>query len=280
MQTHLVCYADEQMTISQELCARSAKEVGGIDHVHKFGPSTIDRAFYNRYKDTLEAPQRGGGKGFWLWKPYIVEAAIRAIPDGDVLIYCDSGVEWVRDVFYLIHQGAFTQSDVLLFGNEHRHIDWCKAEVISKMFGCSTNWEYNGQAYARFKQVQASVIIMRACDYTREFASAWLAWSCIPGFINDDFNPDLQQPEFREHRNDQSILTNLAIEDNIPLHWWPTQYGHSIKSNYPIDVYPQMFYHHRYRNNDWYAYMKHHDIPQTHSADRAINHFMKQPKNV
>jgi len=279
MQTHLICYADSNMSISQRLCTKSAKEVGKIDKVVEYSPHDIDPYFFKRYRNILEAEQRGGGRGYWLWKPYIVDDYIRKTQPGDILIYCDSGVEWVNSVYRLIDQ-LFTEiyegeNDIFLFSNGFRQIDWCKVEVMSKMFGVPGKWDYAGQGYTHYKQVQASVIIMRVNEYTREFASRWLAWSCIPGFIDDQLNAT-QLPEFREHRNDQSIITNLAIEDGIKLHWWPAQYGGPLKGYHPDDTYPQMFYHHRRRNEEWLIETQRLGLP----IDQAIQRFMNQPKNI
>lgn len=278
MQTTLICYADDQMTISQQLCIKSAKEVGKFDQAFSFTPAGIDKFFYQRHKHILEAPQRGGGYGYWLWKPYIVDQAIRALPDGDILVYCDSGVEWINCFKHLYERMCIesyeAENDIFLFSNGHRHIDWCKAEVLTKMLVMPPNWDASKQVPA--KQVQASVMVFRVNEYTRNFCARWLAWSCIPGFIDDSIEwPQL--PEFREHRNDQSILTNLAIEDDIKLHWWPAQYWQEKKKDFPGDNYPQMFYHHRYRNRDWdqYKYSN-----KCESMNEAINVFMKANKHV
>jgi len=277
MQTHLICYADEQMSISQQLCIASAKDKGKIDHVYSFGPNSIDKFFRDRHKSILEAPQRGGGKGFWLWKPYIVEQAIRNLPEKDVLIYCDSGVEWLKPASWLIermwNEGYEGENDVFLFSNGHRHIDWCKAEVIASMFRIYPK-DIKPHLIIN-RQVQASVMLFRINEYTRDFCARWLAWSCIPGFIDDSFNPALQLDEFREHRNDQSILTNLAIEDEVPLHWWPAQYWQSKKADFPRDNYPQMFYHHRLRNEEWYNQYEQ-DMP----INEMLTDFSKRYKNI
>jgi hypothetical protein len=118
-------------------------------------------------------------------------------------------------------------------------------------------------------------MLFKVNEYTRDFCSRWLAWSCIPGFIDDTFNVHLQQPEYREHRNDQSIITNLAIEDGISLHHWPAQYWQGKKVDFPGDNYPQMFYHHRRRNVEW---MK--EIGPGQNKEQAIEKFMKNNKHV
>ncbi len=272
MQTTLICYADDQMTISQQLCIKSAKEKGKIDQALSFGPTSIDKFFLKRHEDILNAPQRGGGKGFWLWKPYIVSMAINSLPENSILIYCDSGVEWINPVDYLIK--TMGHESIFLFNNGHRHIDWCKAEVIEHMLpNYRDSFRQATPGVQNWKQVQASVMLFRVNNITRAFCSAWLAWCCIPGFV-DDMCRGPQHGEFREHRNDQSVITNLAIQQNIHLHWWPAQYWHNSKANFPGDHYPQMFYHHRYRNNEWFKEYPG-QLPNNIIAD-----YMKRPKNA
>lgn len=266
MQTHLICYADSNMTISQQLCLKSASEKGKIDVTVGVNNGFIDTEFQKRYERILSTQQRGGGYGFWLWKPYIVERYIRQMKDGDILIYCDSGVEWINDVKWLT---THMDQDIMLFSNEHRHIDWCKQEIWSHML-------YTMPSSAA-KQVQASVMLFKVNDYTREFCARWLAWCCIPGFV-DDTRRGPQLPEFAEHRNDQSVLTNLQIADKLKLHWWPAQYGHQVCGQYPSDNYGQMFYHHRYRNADWRKYMD--SKGGTYLLQELLRMFMNENKQL
>lgn len=51
--------------------------------------------------------------------------------------------------------------------------------------------------------------------------------------------------EFKEHRHDQSILTNVAIKNNITIYRDPSQYGNSFINEYKNSTYPQIFNLHR-----------------------------------
>lgn len=245
VKTHLVCYADEKMLTSQQLCIISAKQKAGIQTIHACSPFDFDKDFSERNKPILQAEQRGGGKGFWIFKPYFCEKVIRSLQDGDYLIYADSGVEFLRDINVLIDVMYRKSLPIMLFGNGHKHLAWCKHEVARWMLGTDNLARYHNN-----EQVQASVMIFQINDYTKEFCRRWLAWAQIPGMLDDELRgPQLQM--FSAHRNDQSLLTNLAIADNLPLFWWPVQYGHHLKTNYSNASYPQMFYHHRFRESDW-----------------------------
>lgn len=258
----LVCYADEKMETSQALCSKSAFLKGMIDATDIVGPGDINRNFYLMNQETLEGVQRGGGKGFWLFKPYHCEQAVRKSKDGTIIIYADSGVEFIASIEPIIELMDRNGEDIFLFGNGHSHAQWTKGDVLAHMLP-GRNWQTLGE------QVQASVMFFRVNDYTRRFCRRWLAWAQVPGFIDDSPSKIPNHPEFKDGRNDQSILTCLAIQDDIKRHWWPVQYGHHIRGQYSADDnYGQLFYHHRYRETDW------------KNCGLTIEQFMNQPKNT
>jgi hypothetical protein len=48
-------------------------------------------------------------------------------------------------------------------------------------------------------------------------------------------------PEFKDHRHDQSILSLMAIQNNIKLLPEPSEWGNHLTDR----PYPQLFWHHR-----------------------------------
>lgn len=231
-------FASANMTISQELCKKSALQ-NGCSNFITYNPGDIDEVFFLMNAAIFNQPR---GYGYWLWKPYILLHKMMASNEGEIIVYLDSGVEVVNSLNYIKDR---MQGDIWLFGNEHRHTDWCKGDVLHKMLKSDDfeGWDE--------RQVQASVIFVKNTPFARNFVKEWLLWCQMPNFIDDSPSISPNVASFKEHRHDQAILTNLAIRYNIPLHWWPTQYGHSIKHHYPKDNYPQLFNHHRKRNDEW-----------------------------
>jgi hypothetical protein len=262
----LISYADHNMLTSQELLTKSALEKSGIDVEISFSPDSIesDADFTDRNRAILYTQQRGGGYGFWLWKPYICELCARDEADGTYIIYADAGIEFIGSIDPIIQWMEENKQEIFLFGNQHTHAMWCKAKVLEAMI---PKW-YDRAGFEHEEQVQASVIIFKASPRTRRLMREWLAWSEIPGFIDDSENTGITD-HYRDHRNDQSILTNLAIIHGIPRHWWPVQYGHVIRNRYTGDrFYDQVFYHHRWREQDW------------GSNNMTIEQFQSLPKNI
>lgn len=233
--TSLVCYASENMTISQERLVVSSFKYG-VERVFNYSKKDIDPFFYGVNRKTLEQER---GAGYWLWKPYVVNKALLECQDGDVLIYSDAGIELMADVNHLINA---MDEDIMFFSNGWKHVEWCKGVVIGAILNSFLKYE-------TCPQVQASVIVMKVTDKVRAFMAEWLAWCTVPGFI-DDSPTEGNYPTFAEHRHDQAILCCLQIKYNYKMHWWPTQYSEHIRFGFD-DKYPAMFNHHRKRNDEW-----------------------------
>lgn len=233
---HLVNFSDERMTKSQELCSASSLKYG-VNKVHAFRPVNI----YPYFRKVNPVLKEERGAGYWLWKPFFIYEVIRELDEGDVLIYSDSGVEFINDVNHLIN--AMDQ-DILFFSNGHYHKHWCKADVIVNINGFSFRDTED-------QQVQASVIVFKVNQNTKDFVKEWLLWCQMPGFIDDNPSKLPNHPEFAEHRHDQAILTCLQIKYGYKLHWWADGLWYmGMKSKYS-DNYPAIFKHHRKRDNEW-----------------------------
>lgn len=233
--TALVCYASDNMTISQENLVVSSLR-NGVEKVFNYSQKDIDPFFYGVNKDVLSKER---GAGYWLWKPYVINKALLELNDGDILIYSDAGVKIVNLVSCLTDR---MDEDILFFTNGFKHVEWCKADPMKAI-----NFRVRYDDFDE-KQVQASVIVMKVTDKVRGFMREWLAWCQVPGLIDDSPSKETNFKTFAEHRHDQAILTCLQIKYGYKLHWWPTIYSDHLPRT---DSYPVMFDHHRKRNNEW-----------------------------
>lgn len=239
---HFCSYAIDNMSKSLEVCLRAAMVFGKVDVAHGYGPDDIDREFFENNCNILPAEK---GAGFWLWKPYVVNKVMNEANDGDVVIYCDAGVEFITDVREIIN---VMDQDIFLFSNGHQHVHWCKADVIQAILGQRAIV----MEMVEHQQVQASVIFIKVNGYTRSFIKEWLLWCQMPGFITDEPSKVPNHPEFAEHRYDQAILCCLQIKYGYKLHWWADKMWYeNQRYRWPDDKYPSMFLHHRKRNHEW-----------------------------
>ena len=232
MRKVLVCFSDDRMTQSKEVCVNSAMR-NGFDVCWPQNPNTISQEFKEFNKEIFKHER---GFGYWLWKSYHVYKAILQLQEGDILVYSDAGVEWINNVDHLINA---MDEDIFFFSNGHQHIHWCKAIVRHLICLGSGNEQ----------QVQASVILFKVNQKTIDFVKEWLMYCQLPGFIDDSKSLIPNHPEFAEHRHDQAILTCLQIKYNFKLHWWADSLWYeSQRYRWPEDKYPSMFIHHRKRD--------------------------------
>lgn len=249
--TRLITFATDNMSIAAQICKESALQ-NNVDKVKVCGPGDIDREFFESNREIFEQPR---GFGYWLWKSYFINQELNRMPERSILVYADSGVELVNNIYHVIDR---MKDDVFLFGNIWNHLHWCKMDAVvtiaGRVFVQDTLATVKGLENA--KQVQASVIIIRNTEKSRAFVKEWLHWCSVPHLIDDSPSEHGNHPEFREHRHDQAILTCLAYRDNISLHWWPAMYNAGNftyeKTGY-ADNYPVLFHHHRMRNEDFVA---------------------------
>jgi hypothetical protein len=246
MSIRLVTYSDQNMTISRKKCIESFAYYYIMQDlsIHEWDREMIEQTeFYQMNREILDTPR---GSGLWAWKSYIIYKAMLDMEDGDILIYSDAGIEFINSVQHIID---VMDQDVFLFGNNWNHVDWCKKDAIDSMLGGA--WVDENE-----KQVQASVIFIRISERSKRIIKTWLCWCMMPNLIDDSKSAEPDYDEFREHRHDQALLTNVAIMYGLRKHWWPASYNdgqfvYDKIEQYKEDKYPVIFNHHRKRNHEY-----------------------------
>jgi hypothetical protein len=107
------------------------------------------------------------GAGFWLWKPAVLLDMLRRVPDGDLVIYSDASIRFLRDPAPLLALATDTSPSVQFDHIPHlsgpytfRHNEWTKADCLVLM-------DATGPNYADAMQVIAGFQIHRAGSRSR-----------------------------------------------------------------------------------------------------------------
>jgi len=200
---------DAQFQANQQSLIASAP-TGGIDEVLAWNRGKlIATSFYLQHREILDR-KRGGG--YWLWKPFIILEAVKQAQSDDVVVYWDVGrarasvftrplaplLRWCRD-----HNGIFP--GVAIFPQSR----WTKRDCFHLM-DCDTREFWNA------RQIQATFSLWSG-GASVEFLSQWLHWCCDRRCLTDDPNECglSNLAGFREHRHDQSVLTNLCVRHRL-----------------------------------------------------------------
>lgn len=213
---HLVTYATPRFRLRQKLLGLSARLNQVADTVTSWTPADLHAAgFETRCKD-IKLSERGSG--FWAWKPFIIDAKLREIPDGDLVFYCDVGRLYP---FKLLNQpvAAFVrwmdenQQDMMPgieIPWDGPNSTWIKREAL-------VTTGMDRQDILAASPVQASFSLWRAGPGSRAFVAHWLDWCSQRSLVSDDpSRNDLTEfPGFRGHRHDQALLTLCCLREQV-----------------------------------------------------------------
>jgi len=237
MATLLINYADGGYYKAQKLNSRTGLTVGGLDRAIQFGRQHLDSAFLQRNSDIFG---RRVGAGRWLWKPYIVVQALRrAMADGDVLFYADSGCHFVSSVSPVVALCLQQPKPILLFTLHPSHTN----QKYTKR-DCFHFMDMDRPPYPEMTHILASFFVCQKTDFTLAFFEEWLRLAEDPRILTEAPNicglPNY--PDFFEHRFDQSILSLLARKHEIATIPDISQWGNSFR---PAEI-PQIIEHTRW----------------------------------
>lgn len=194
---HLINYATHDFGWSQYLSSITAKILGKVDQITQYHTKDIDEVFRKESEEILSEKR---GAGYWLWKPYFIFHHLQRINDGEWLVYLDSGSIIYNDIRPVVDKlGEFNQ-DVFGFELPLLEKQWTKRELYLE-FGLDPKADETNQ-------IMATIIVIRKSNQSLKFVQDYLHLCSNSILINDSLTIP-QDPDFIEHRHDQSIFSLL-----------------------------------------------------------------------
>jgi hypothetical protein len=149
---------------------------------------------------------------------------MKKINYGDFLVYSDSGIEIIEDLSVLFDICS-KQNGIMLFQIHNQpNSKWTKRD-------CFVFMKCDSEKYWNAQQVNAAFQVYVKNDKAIAFLDEWLDYAKNPNITTDQSNicglNNLQ--DFKEHRRDQSIFSNLAVKHNLEIFRDASQWGNSHK---------------------------------------------------
>lgn len=149
------------------------------------------------------------GYGYWIWKPFIILNELQKLNDDEILIYIDS-TDIPEKIFFDIVLDHFNNNDLLLINRGYKHGEWTKRD-------CFVLMDCDNDSYHNSVQLEAGIMALKKNDFNINLIKEWFEFMKDEKILTDIPNtcglPNL--PNFKDHRHDQSILTNLSIKRNL-----------------------------------------------------------------
>lgn len=206
MTWNLVTYADKKFEERQNYLNSIALKYG-INPISYTRSDIESTEFYSLNKDLLDLEI---GNGYWAWKPYIILDAMNKLDDGDIVFYADCGDMFHPDIVEYVDNLLDENDQCILLVGGGKNGDLTKRDCFHYM-------DCDEEDYWGSNQLEAGVCIWKVSEESKKTVEEWLNYCCDARIVTDDDNvcgkPNLIG--FKEHRHDQSILTNLAIRDGL-----------------------------------------------------------------
>jgi hypothetical protein len=229
-----VNYADGgfyESQIKNSQCALLA----GFNTVLQMKRENIDPVFYEANREILDCKR---GAGYWLWKYYFQDKILSCMGENDILMYCDSGANFIRSAEPLFDAVRADRRGLLCFQTPDRplyHLErmWTKKKVFDAL-GVEKLTDHERLRIKNTPQIQAGFRIMRGTQFAKDFTKMCLKFACQKDLIDDTIS-DNEDSQFMEHRHDQSIwsvmckLHSVTCMDDFSQwgHGWRQQQGQS-----------------------------------------------------
>ena len=233
----LINFADKGYENSRKSQKESATTLGNIDKVIEYSLNDMDQQFKDENKEILSESR---GAGYWLWKPYFILKTLNTLNDGDILIYCDTAMQFVSSIDKYI--GAM-KSSIMLFEHNVEYIEkqFTKGDIFKEL-------DAFDPVITDSVQLDASHSLWKKDANSIAFVTEWLNLCKVKQLIGDDPSITPNLPGFAENRHDQSLLSVLAKvkkdQYNIQIEKSATDYGGNTgNANLPV-----LLHHHRNRN--------------------------------
>jgi hypothetical protein len=194
----------------------SARLNGVADTVTSWTPEMLQAAGFEERCKGIKLSERGSG--FWAWKPFVIDAKLREVPEGELVLYCDVGRNYpfkkLSESIAPFLEWMATHRQSMLPG---LYIPW---KGPMSMWTKRDAYHFTGMDLPEVHTaipLQASFSLWTASENTRAFVAEWMDLASRRALISDDPStcgiPELA--DFHDHRHDQSLLTLCCLKHGL-----------------------------------------------------------------
>lgn len=239
---HFATYGDDNFTNSKKRLIQEAKQFGEFTHIQSYDQNDLPKQFREEYKSILNL-KRGGG--YWIWRPIILNQALKKLKEGEYLVYLDAGshlnnlgkkrfFEYIK----LLEDSKYGVLSIQMSGkrgpgNFEKEKVWTTKQIFEKL-GVDLDSEI-----ANSGQYLGGVLIMKKCDHLNKYMTKYSSFILkYPELCTDKFNSQDQHPEFKENRHEQSISSIIRKQMGSVVidadESWMTPFGKGESLKYPF----------------------------------------------
>jgi len=211
-----ISFATTKYRIRQMFLNLTAHRPGSFEQIETWTEKRLRRSGFSEVFPDLRLDERGSG--FWAWKPFIIQHALKSMAEGELVLYCDVGR---RYPWTLIDRSIQPLIDWM---NEHEQNVFPGVQI--PWHGPMSRWTkrdaffYTGSDASAIHAaipIQASFSLWRKSAFSQGLAEEWLSLCRQRKLVSDDPStcglPELR--DFEQHRHDQSLWTLVCLRHGL-----------------------------------------------------------------
>ena len=202
---HFITYGSGPYEQTKRRLVEEARNFYQFKTISDYERKDIDSDFIEKTKGVINLP-RGGG--YWIWKAHLILKKLNEIDDDEYLIYIDAGCTLNHCGFdrfkEYIQMLNTSETPIIGFQMSHKERNWT-TDKIFEYFNLTSKSEIGESG-----QIIGGVQIMKKCHYTVKLFEKMLGVITEDPFLfTDKYNKETKRNDFKDNRNDQSILSIL-----------------------------------------------------------------------
>ncbi len=237
----LISYADgNDIHFQNQRFLSASALLNCIDNVKQYSFADVDPAFVKK-NIKIFGDRKNYGAGYYLWKPYIIYKALNEIPEGDIIIWADSGVNFLSPMTDYLKEMVETKSDTVFFFSSQKYLEkhfpgkWNVGTYTKRQ--ALRYFDMDNDKYRRTNSILIHIIIINNSKKMKQFYKEWLKVSQIPEIIMTGPRAEDEYPN-TTHNHDQSLLGMLRVK-------YEKKYKFLKKNSYLHQNNPWWCHHHR-----------------------------------
>lgn len=165
--------------------------------------------FYKQNKKILDKDRLAG---YAIWKPYIILEAFNHVEENDVIVYMDCGDIPYPGISECIKEYMKQHDQYFIAGNHTTVHKWYTKRDCFYYMNCDSEKYWNAI------QLEDGFMAFKKTEYNVHLLNEFLKYCCDERIATDIPNQcGLDNLEgFKDHRHDQSIITNLQLKYDLP----------------------------------------------------------------
>ena len=214
MQIYFVSFADSKYAKTLARIRTEAIAMGVFDDIFCLSEAGLDDEFRAKHQEFIQANPRG--YGYWIWKGQVIKQALRQIPAGAILFYTDAGCSLnQKGIPRLLEYCEMIEASpahrlVFQLGEQFRERFWTKKYCLDFMGALKPE-------VMNSPQIIGGIFGIKKGIRSQSFVDAYAANLLNYDLVSDEaIVPN--EPDFREHRHDQSVWSIMnKLADPTPV---------------------------------------------------------------